>query len=451
MKKIILLLALFASFNAMQAQRVYSLQECIDLAIENNTKTKNALIELESAKEMQKEAKMQYFPTVTAGATYFHASDYLIKKDISLSASQQQQLGTLISSLGLDPTALASLPTNYKIEALKHGTFVNLMAMQPIYAGGRITTGNKLAALQTEVRELMLQQSKDDVVKTATRYYNQLLSLYEKQKTLSAASRQLKSIHKDAENAFSAGVSLKNDLMSVELKQNEIAGDSVKLENGIRLSKLVLAQYIGHDGEQIEIDRTLEQHIAAPSTYWTDPQSALNQRAEAQLLDKNVEAAKLQTKLKQGELLPSLAIGAVGAYQDLSSENKTQLIGLATLSVPISTWWSSKAVKRQKMAERIAENEREDYRQMLVIESESAYANLDNAYKQVLIAEDAIRQSEENLRLNNDYYSVGLTQISDLLDAQTKNQQARDRYAEAITEYLNCRTDYLIATGRMAQ
>jgi outer membrane protein len=38
--------------------------------------------------------------------------------------------------------------------------------------------------------------------------------------------------------------------------------------------------------------------------------------------------------------------------------------------------------------------------------------------------------------------------MSDLLDAQTQNQQSRDQWAEAVGLYLNSRTAYLIATGR---
>jgi len=38
--------------------------------------------------------------------------------------------------------------------------------------------------------------------------------------------------------------------------------------------------------------------------------------------------------------------------------------------------------------------------------------------------------------------------MSDLFDAQTKAQQSRDQLTDAVTEYLNCRTAYLIATGR---
>jgi len=451
MKRILIIICALIVAENVPAQTTYTLKQCREMALKNNVKVRDARLEIESAKEQQREAKANYLPTVTAGATYFHGSDYLMKDKVEITSEQQQQIAGTIQALGLDPTALASLPSDFTIEMIKHGTMINLMALQPIYSGGRITTGNKLAALQTEVKQLMLEQTEDDVVKTVENYYNQLLSLYEKQNTLQAASRQLASIHKDARNAFNAGVANKNDVLTVELKQNEIAVDSLKLMNGVRIQKMVLAQYIGATDANFDIDRSLTSNLPAPATYLTDHESALSSRTEWQLLNKNVEAQNMQVKLKQGEMLPTVAVGAVGYYSDMTKIGRTKVIGLATVSVPISSWWSNKGVKRQKLAAKIAEQDRDDNKELLLIQMQNAYDNFEVAYQQVQIAKKSIEQSDENLRLNRDYYQAGMQGMSDLLDAQTKSQQARDQLTDAITQYLNCRTAYLLATGRDVQ
>ena len=275
---------------------------------------------------------------------------------------------------------------------------MSLMAMEPIYAGGRIVNANKLAKVQTEVKELMLSQSADDVSQTTELYYNQLLSLYEQQKALDAAEKQLTSIFNDATNAYEAGIANKNDILSVQLKQNDIAINRLKLQNGITLSKL--------------------------------------------------EAQRLLTKVKQGEMLPTLAVGVAGMYQDLSNKGRFNAVGMATLSLPISNWWSNRSLKRQKIAQQIAMEEKEDSRQLLLIQMQSAYNNLETAYKQIQLARKSMEQSAENLRINEDYYQAGTGTMTNLLDAQTRDQQARNQYTEAVTSYLNCRTAYLIATGR---
>ena len=56
---------------------------------------------------------------------------------------------------------------------------------------------------------------------------------------------------------------------------------------------------------------------------------------------------------------------------------------------------------------------------------------MDDAYKQLILAKKGIEQSEENLRLNCNFYQAGTITMNDLLDAQQQYQQCRDRYTDA--------------------
>ena len=73
---------------------------------------------------------------------------------------------------------------------------------------------------------------------------------------------------------------------------------------------------------------------------------------------------------------------------------------------------------------------------------------LDNTYKQILLAKDGVEQSTENLRLNNQYYKAGTVTLTDVLDAQTLLQQNRDKYVESYANYQKKRIEYLQVTGR---
>ncbi len=453
MKKIfIILLVGIATIPAIHAQKVYTLPECRQLALENNIKIRDAKLSIDQAHEQEKEAYSKYFPTVSATGAYFKSSDYLIHKDLSLSADDQKKLAQIITQLGLNPSALSSLPTSYDVNLINHGMLLGVLALEPIYAGGQISNSNKLAKLQTEIRKLQMQQSHDDILNTTEIYYNQLLTLYEKEQTLNSVDKLLERIHQDADNAYKAGVKNKNDVLTVELKQNGIATDRLTLDNGIKLCKLVLAQYIGEAGKDINIDTTLVSDIKKPSYYLTDHDTALNGRVEAQLLDKNVEANELQTKIKKGSLLPTVSVGATGGFNDLSGSGRVNVMGLAMVSIPISGWWSdSHAVKHQQIAEQIAREDRENNRQMLVIQMQSAYNDFENAYKQIELAKKSMEKSTENLRLNEDYYHAGTSTMSDLLDAQSNYQQSRNQYTDAVVQYLNCRTAYLLDTNRQVQ
>lgn len=431
------------------AQKICTLDECVRMALINNVKIKNAQLNIEQAKQQKKEAFTKYLPMVSASGMVFKANDYLVDKTVSVNSDQQAQLAQMMAQMGLNPQVLSAMPTSYAIEALNHGMVANMMAVQPIFVGGRIVNGNKLAKLQIDVRELQLRQSQNEVENTTVTYYNQLLSLYQKQHTLDVVDSLLSNIRRDAANAYEAGVANKNDVLSVELKQNEVEANRLKLGNGINVCRMLLAQYVGLDERELVVDTTLLADLPDPKIYRVDHESALSNKVESRLLDENVKANELQTNVKRGALMPTISVGAVGAYQDLEGDGQFNMIGFASVSVPISDLWSNNhELMCQKVSERIARNDREDNRKLLLIQMQSAYDNLENAYKQIELAKKSKASSSENLRLNEDYYQAGTTTMSDLLNAQSSYQQSLDQYTDAVVQYMNSRTAYLIVVGK---
>lgn len=430
------------------AQEKFDLQTCIDMAQRNNIKMREAQMDINVAKAQQQEARAKYFPQVVANGTYFASPNYLIQQNIGAPKAVTDKLNAAVQFIGLDPKILANLPLSYNFETLKDGAFANVIAMEPIYAGGRITAGNKLADLQVEVKQLLMQQTADEVRKTTEAYYYQWLTLYEKQRTIERAQQQLKHIYEDANNAIDAGLITKNQLLTVEMKQNELELNRIKVQNGIAICRMVLAQYIGADSQTLEIDTQIDPLVQDPQSLWVDPLTASYQRTEAQLLQKNVEAQKLFTKMKRGEQLPTLAIGGTAFYQNITNRGQFNVVGLATLTIPISSWWGNKEVKKQQLELQKAKEEQQDKNQMIVIGIQNDYMSLQAAYQQIVLAEKTKAQAAENLKQQNDFFKAGTATMSELLDAQTKDQQAQDTWTEALVNYYQCRTKYLLSTAR---
>lgn len=235
----------------------------------------------------------------------------------------------------------------------------------------------------------------------------------------------------------------------MELQQQDIMANRLKVENGLSVTKMLLCQLIGVDKSEFDIAFDDFPSAVSPLDYYVAPETGLENRAESKLLDKSVEAAKLQLRMKRGENLPSVGVGAGYIYHDLMEKDTDFGMIFASVSVPISSWWGgSHAIKREKIKKQQAENTRQDSREMMLVEIEVKWNDLQEAYQQVLLSEKSIESSTENLRLNNDYYKAGTVSLSDLLDAQSLMQQSHDQYAEACTAYQQKLTAYLQATGR---
>lgn len=416
----LLSLFLFSGYN-ISAQEILTLDKCKKLALENNVKIRNAQLEQSASNETKKEAFTNYFPTVCAIGTGFNANKGMVAIDI----------------MGMS------------MSMMKNGVVGGITATQPIFVGGRIVNGNKLAKLGTEVSGYQMKLSEDEVSVTAEQYYWQIVSLQEKMKTIEMVEKMLKNLHKDVTAAYNAGTTTKNDVLKVELKQNEIASNKLKLENGLALSKLALCQYMGIPSRDFAIDITEFKSLVSPLEYKVNHEEALRNRTEYKLLDKNVEINRLQTKMKIGEYMPQVAIGAEYMYNRLMDKNSNFGMLYATVSVPISGWWGgSHAIKKQKLNEKIAENTKQNSNELLMIQMQQLWNDLEESYKQVQLAEKSIQSSIENLRLNNDFYKAGTVALKDLLDAETIMQQSRDQKTEASVDYLVRKTKYLQATSR---
>ena len=422
----------------------YSLRQLTDSALQNNFATRAAHHDIEAAHEQRREAFTKYFPNVSATAATFNANRGMAKMTLDPQTMISPELGAALAQ-SFPPEAMAALAAPMNMTMMKSGVIASVTAMQPVFAGGQIVNGNRLARVGEEVSKLQLQLAEQEVERTVSQYYWQLVSLYEKLATIDAVEALLADLHKDVDVAVRAGVAMRNDLLQVELRQNEVESQKVKLRNAIDIVKMTLGQYAGIEPSRLspkgegsrysfEID---EPDLSQQDIPELPPlgREGVGLLPEYSLLQKQVEAAKLQKKMAVGKNLPSVAVGAGYNYHNLLDNDRTFAMVFATLSVPISDWWGgSHAVKHKKIELQKAQEQLEDNAQLLGIRLQKTWNDADEARQLVEIASRGIKQAEENLRLNRDYYRAGTSTMSNLLEAQLLYQQACDRHTEAFAD-----------------
>ena len=421
-----------------------SLRQLTDSALQNNFATRSAHHNIEAAHEQRREAFTKYFPNVSATAATFNANRGMAKMTLDPQTMISPELGAALAQ-SFPPEAMAALAAPMNMTMMKSGVIASVTAMQPVFAGGQIVNGNRLARVGEEVSELQLQLAEQEVERTVSQYYWQLVSLYEKLATIDAVEALLADLHKDVDVAVRAGVAMRNDLLQVELRQNEVESQKVKLRNAIDIVKMTLGQYAGIEPSRLspkgegsrysfEID---EPDLSQQDIPELPPlgREGVGLLPEYSLLQKQVEAAKLQKKMAVGKNLPNVAVGAGYNYHNLLDNDRTFAMVFATLSVPISDWWGgSHAVKHKKIELQKAQEQLEDNAQLLGIRLQKTWNDADEARQLVEIASRGIKQAEENLRLNRDYYRAGTSTMSNLLEAQLLYQQACDRHTEAYAD-----------------
>lgn len=437
MKKNIAFLLSWICCGTIAAQTTLTLEQCKQLARDNNITLRSAKNDIQQAEQQKKQAFTNYFPQVSAMGAGLTANKHLVQMDMEMPAA----LTAAMPAGTVNPISMGMI---------KNGLVGNVMAMQPIFAGGQIINGNKLAKVGVEASRIQLEASEDEVELTTEQYYWQVVSLKEKLVTLGTVHKMLEQLEKDVTVSVNAGVTTRNDLLQVQLKVNEIESQTLQVENGLTICKQLLGQYIGKN-DNFDVANTIDINTIPPldAGLKQDHQTSLAATPQYRLLEKNVESNRLQHKIKVGENLPTVSGGAVYTYNNLMGEGRGVGMLMATVSVPISGWWGgSHSIKKQRLAYEQARDKMADASQKLVINMNNCWANVETSHKQLAIACKSIEQSEENLRLNNDYYRAGTTTMSDLLDAQSSYQQSRDKYVDAYIGYQQNLLKYRQATGQ---
>ena len=202
-KRLLISLSFIICHLSFSVAQTYTLEQLKQLAVDNNYSLRSARNSIQQSQEQKKSAFTNYFPRLSALGLGFTSNKYLIDVDIEL----PDVLAAMI------PQGL--IPSN--ISMIKSGIYGSITALQPVFMGGQIINGNKLAKVGVQASEIQLEASEDQVELTTEQYYWQIVSLKEKLLTLGTVHEMLVELEKDVNNMVRVGAVNRNDLLQVQL------------------------------------------------------------------------------------------------------------------------------------------------------------------------------------------------------------------------------------------
>jgi len=323
---------------------------------------------------------------------------------------------------------------------LQYGYMAGVSALQPVYVGGKIVNGNRLAKVGIEAAELQQQIAERDKMETVEESYWLVVGLQDKQTTLNTTTHLLDTIHHVVETAVKAGIAIPSDLLQVEMRQSELARTQVQLLNGITLATRALCQSIGftyNDSIELIVDTLCPQLVQNVEC------TMHNDLPENQLLALQTKAAELQYKMTLADALPQVAVGAAYGYGKLQADIVKELghdkgngAVMVTVSVPLTNWWETgHKLKAQSLAIEQAKLEEQDKNELLALRNQQAYDQLIEAEWMLKETNKALEKAQENYRLASLNYGAGLNTITDILTAQSLLLKAQNDCTDAQISY----------------
>ena len=434
------LLVLGSYFLVPVSAQTLSLDSCLSLARQHNADIRNSRLAVQKAQAVKDQVYTKYFPNVSLRAMGYYAAQPMIDFGVDdISSNDMRELLEAIYEALSDETDVSN-----RLNLMKKGAGASIVLAQPIYMGGRIANGNRLADLGVEAAGLQAEVKVRDVLEQVESSYYLVVGLKEKSATVNAALELIDSLSHTVNSALANGLATKADALQVELKRNEIKAQQQQLNSGIRLARRLLCIQIGIDysdnldfGDELRIgneELTINPQLTMLSSG----------RPERQLLDVNLRAQELQKELTRGEALPQLALVGVGFYGNLIRSNPTaNAVALLSLTVPLTDWWeTSHKIREHNLRIEEARTMQEDYNKKMSLEEEKAYSDMVDAAMLIRSDSAALDLARENHRLATLNYSAGANTLNDVLQAQTLLLQAQN----ALTDR---RIAYLIARRRL--
>ena len=419
MKRYILVVFFAFLTLGLTAQNVLTLDSCFALAKANNVQFKTNKIEVEKAQQVKKQVFTKYFPQVSVDYIAYYGANPIIKYGIN---EMNDELGEILGAIiQIINEQGGHVPT--EIELLKKGHSISATAIQPVYAGGRVRTGNKLAKIGIEAAELQTEVSERDVLENIESTYYLVVGLKAKVETIESTLTLVDSLDKVANASMKAGLVTKNDILRVALERNKYQALLLQLNNAIVLSSQLLCQQIGI--EYPESGLVLDEEINSDGKDFAIKSNY--ERPEIQLLQLQIDAEVMRKRMSRGEALPQIGVGAALTYGNLIKSYKENAFLFARVTVPITQWWeTSHKIKEHNLKIEQYELMQQDLTEKMSLEEKQAYNHMIEANALLQSDMAAYDMAQENYRVSELNYRAGENTITDVLEANSLLLQAQN-------------------------
>ena len=425
------------------AQEALTLETCRDLAVRNNKELQISAEKIRMANEEKKAARTKYFPQISANGAYLWN-----QKDLNL-----LDMGKLNSMLASSLGGLAELPAIQQamgaVGEAQHLDIQNIWVgnvslVQPVFMGGKIVTYNQITNYAKELAKLMNAQQLQDLLYKTDETYWQVVQLVNKKKLVDAYVDLLRKTNEDVSALIEEGVATQADGLSVKVKLNEVEMAQTQVDNGLALSRMLLAQICGLPmDEPLRLaDEALDDFpLPAEDEVAVDVNEAFLNRNELQALDLASKIYKKKERIVLADLLPSVAFSANYLVTNPSVFNgfKNDFGGMFNVGVivrvPITAWWEGSYKRNAARAEtRIKQLEWEDAREKIELQVNQSVYKVNEAGKKLAASTRNMESAEENLRCANVGFEEGVIPTLNLMEAQTAWMSARSALIDAQIE-----------------
>lgn len=418
MKKI-LFISLLLSFLSFGQSKKLTLDECLQIGLQNSRQIKISESVLRSSDEKVTEFTSQMLPklSLSAGYTYMNVNN---------------------------PTELGLGPAPIQVQNPFYLYGMQLSIQQPIFTGFQLSSSR--SASKNTYEAISFEHQKN-INNKAYEIYSAYWNLFKAQKQVELIEEYTKSLDEDlrkTKNFVDNGLATMNDYLKLELQASNVMLQLIDAKNNRDISRASFNKVIGfplNDSTEIETKLVLPETQEFEFTELIE--QAMSNRNELKSVEFKIEAGKEMVSAANSGWWPKLyASGNFYLYnvnaETFSLDNQELQMWFAGLSLSWDLWnWGYTSSKAAQAEEEVLQNREslELLKEQIEIEVYNTYLNLISNTEKIKVSQFAVLSAEENYRTTKEKYDYQLATTNDLIDAEVEVLDAKTKLAFSNADY----------------
>ncbi len=443
MKKVILFLAVLASLTSANAQKKWTLEDCLNYAIENNITLKKSQLSKATATETLKQSQAALLP--------------------SLSASTNQSVGYRPWT---DQTVFTV--TNGQVDTEVNKTFYNgsyaLNAQWTVWNGNQNHNQVKLNRVSEEQAELTAQETANTIQEKIAQLYIQILYMTEAIEVNRQSLETSKKNEERGQQMMEVGKMSKADVAQLSAQRSTDEYNLVSSQSQLANYKMQLKQLLELTNEDFDIavpatsdEQALQEIPSMMNVYET----ALLQRPEIKNAELGLKSGDLQLKIAKAGWMPTVSLtgGVTTSTTSLNSNNwgtqiKTNVNTQAGASVSIPLYDQRKtrtAVNKARIAQEQAQLNLQEKQKALYASIESYWLDAQTNQQKFRSAQETVASEQASYDLLSEQFRLGLKNTVELMTGKDKLLNAQQNKLQS--KYMTILNQQLLKfyeSGKMA-
>lgn len=468
-KSILAVLTTVVAFgtNAEETSQTFSLDSCRTLALSGNKELMMSRQRIETSRYQKKEAFAAYLPAIDFSGAYMYnqkeisvlGEDALLPVKTFNLETQSYEFNVVKNPLTGEPVKspsgsyipeqVALLPKESLTYDIHNVFFGAITLTQPVYMGGKIVAMNRITGYAEELARVLHNREVENVVYAVDAAYWQVVSLKSKYDLAVEYVRLLESLAENVHKMVENGVATRSDQLAVDVKLNSAKVDLAKVDNGLVLSRMALAQVCGLplDTEMRLVDENLDRVVEASDVPMADLESVYQRRDDIKALELGIRIAGETKNVARAAMLPNVAV--IGSY---SFSNPNMFDGFkksfngafsvgAMVTIPIWHWGGNYyKYKAAQSEETVMKFRLEDAKELVSLQVKQASYRAQESLKTYRMTLSNLESAQENLRSAELGYKEGVLTSDDVMKAQTAWLKANSENVDARIDVHLCNT-----------